>query len=148
MAPESLILPALRAQMGDWTYYITSMTLEDLVGRVTTASAVHESQGLDDMIQRSLGNRASDIRGVPSLATATFLWVRSRRGVRWGGRSGWKSTSMRLHGPGEKREIGLRERSGSYACLAPSGYTRSTGSIGWSALGRLSRWMRRSDQRR
>lgn len=47
--------------MGDWTYYITSMTLEDLVGRVTTASAVHESRAMDDMIRRSLGNRASDI---------------------------------------------------------------------------------------
>ena len=61
MTHDSLLLPAIRAQMGDWTYYTTSMTLEDLAGRVTTASAVHESRALDDMIRRSLGNRASDI---------------------------------------------------------------------------------------
>ena len=58
---DELLLPALRAQMGDWTYYITSMTLRELVRRVTTASAIHQSRGLDDMIQRSLGNRANDI---------------------------------------------------------------------------------------
>lgn len=61
MTHDSLLLPAIRAQMGDWTYYITSMTLEDLAGRVTTASAVHESRALDDMIRRSLGNRSGDI---------------------------------------------------------------------------------------
>lgn len=58
---SELVLPALRAQMGDWTYYITSMTLGEVARRVTTASAVHRSQGLDDMIQRSLGTRAGDI---------------------------------------------------------------------------------------
>ena len=61
MTQNTLLLPALRAKMGDWTYYIASMTLADLVRRVTTASAVHQSRKLDDLIQRSLSPRAGDI---------------------------------------------------------------------------------------
>ena len=58
---KTLFLPALRAEMGDWTYYITSMSLSEVARRVGTASAVHQSEGLGDMIQRSLGARAGDI---------------------------------------------------------------------------------------
>lgn len=58
---SELILPALRANMGDWTYYITSMSLMELSRRVTTASVVHESESLDKMIQRSRSPRADDI---------------------------------------------------------------------------------------
>ena len=61
MIHMELLLPALRAKMGDWTYYIASMTLEELAQRVTTASAIHQSKGLDELIQRSLSPRAEDI---------------------------------------------------------------------------------------
>lgn len=63
MTKEKLLLPALRAQIGDWTYYLTTMTLAELVGRVTTASAFHKSEKLDELIQRSLSPRAKDIAG-------------------------------------------------------------------------------------
>ena len=61
MTHRKLHLPSLRANMGDWTYYIASMTLKELARRVTTASAIHESNTLDELIQRSLSPRAGDI---------------------------------------------------------------------------------------
>ena len=61
MTQETLLLPALRAKMGDWTYYIASMALADLAERVTTASALHQSKRLEELIQRSLSPRAGDI---------------------------------------------------------------------------------------
>ena len=61
MIHNELFLPALRAKMGDWTYYITSMTLAELVERVDTASVVHQSDTLDELIQRSLTPRARHI---------------------------------------------------------------------------------------
>ena len=61
MAHETLLLPALRAAMGDWTYYIASMTLKDLSRRVTTATDLHQPKALDEEIQRSLEPRATDI---------------------------------------------------------------------------------------
>ena len=44
MIHERLLLPALRAAMGDWTYYIASMTLEELAHRVTTATTLHQPE--------------------------------------------------------------------------------------------------------
>ena len=61
MRHETLLLPALRATMGDWTYYIASMTLEELSQRVTTATDLHQPKALDEEIQRSLEPRAADI---------------------------------------------------------------------------------------
>ena len=51
MKQEELLLPAPRAKMGDWTYYIASMTLQDLVDRVTIARASHQFKKLDELIQ-------------------------------------------------------------------------------------------------
>ena len=61
MTHGTLLLPALRAEMGDWTYYIASITLEELAQRVTTATDLHQPKALDEEIQRSLEPRASDI---------------------------------------------------------------------------------------
>ena len=61
MTRDTLLLPALRAEMGDWTYYIASITLEELARRVTTATDLHQPKALDEEIQRSLEPRASDI---------------------------------------------------------------------------------------
>lgn len=61
MTHEELFLPALRAKMGDWTYYIASMTFQELTQRVTTATTLHQPKRLDEEIQRSLSPRARHI---------------------------------------------------------------------------------------
>src|SRR5687767_12289640 len=58
-----LLLPALKAHMGDWAYYIVSMRLRDIAERVHIASEVHRSEQLRELLQRALReSRANEIR--------------------------------------------------------------------------------------
>jgi DNA sulfur modification protein DndB len=60
---DPLLIPALRAHMGDWVYYITFMKLKDLAERVSPAAEIHKSERLQEMIQRALkGRRAEEIK--------------------------------------------------------------------------------------
>ena len=132
MTERELLLPALRANMGDWTYYITSMTLQELVLRVTTASAFHESKRLDELIQRSLSSRAGDI--------AEYLLSQPQRlfgtlvvGV-YGGEPEWLEIEIRESArpwdEGDDRlvgAIGLLRLSGSEKLFALDGQHRLMG---------------------
>ena len=57
-----LILGALRAQIGDWVYYITSMKMKDLAQRVERAQLFYSSKTMQDLLQRSITeSRSSEI---------------------------------------------------------------------------------------
>lgn len=58
---KSLFLPAVRALMGDWTYYSTIMKFRDINERVKYAGEIHESKILQDLIQRELSPRSLEI---------------------------------------------------------------------------------------
>ena len=58
---ETLFLPALRALMGDWTYYCTIMRFQDIKDRIKYAQDIHESRRLQEFIQRQLTPRAKEI---------------------------------------------------------------------------------------
>jgi DNA sulfur modification protein DndB len=56
------LLPAMRARMGDWWYYITTMTFNDITGRVKRVKDIHETSSLKTWIQRELKeNRTHEI---------------------------------------------------------------------------------------
>lgn len=62
VAYPRLRVPALRAHMGDWVYYIGFLRLRDLAERVRTAAEIHRSERLREMIQRVLqGKRTNQI---------------------------------------------------------------------------------------
>ena len=44
--------PALQARMGDWDYYITTLTLEEVAKRVLPATKIVTSPGMNNWIQR------------------------------------------------------------------------------------------------
>ena len=132
MTHRKLYLPALRANMGDWTYYIASMTLKELARRVTTASIVYESKTLDALIQRSVSSRAGDIadyllsqpqRLMGTLVVGVhggqpeWLEVEIRKGVR-----PWNDSDERLEGA-----IGLLRLSGAEKLFALCGQHRVVG---------------------
>jgi DNA sulfur modification protein DndB len=48
------LYPALKAHMGDWTYYIVKMKMRELGAEVHFASEVSDDRTLDDAIQRML----------------------------------------------------------------------------------------------
>lgn len=59
---DSIHLPALRAHMGDWVYYVTIMKMEDISERVKYAEQLYENPKLRDLLQREIkGTRAKEI---------------------------------------------------------------------------------------
>lgn len=56
-------LPAIRAKMGNWTYYVTTLSFQqvnDFVSKVD--DELHKSEGLRDLIQRSITNNYLSIK--------------------------------------------------------------------------------------
>ncbi|MDE2716113.1 MAG: DGQHR domain-containing protein, partial [Chloroflexota bacterium] len=134
MIHEELLLPALRAKMGDWTYYIASMTLRELAQRVTTVGDFHWAKNLDEELQRSLSPRARDI--------ADYLISQPQRlfgtlvvGV-YGGEPEWLEVEISSHArpwdEGDERLngiIGLLRLSGSEQLFALDGQHRLVGTV-------------------
>ena len=58
---NELIIPALRAHMGDWIYYVTFLRMDQIADQIHIAQEIHTSNVLKDMIQRQITNRASQI---------------------------------------------------------------------------------------
>lgn len=58
---NELLLPALRAQMGDWTYYVSILKFADVATRVSVAEEIHKSESLNELIQRELTGRSKEI---------------------------------------------------------------------------------------
>lgn len=52
-------VPAIKARMGDWTYYITKMKFGEVANQVKLADEIHKNKDLDDLIQRDLSERVA-----------------------------------------------------------------------------------------
>lgn len=50
-------IPALKAKMGDWQYYVTVMKLGKIARECRLAEEIHVNKDLDDLIQRELQDR-------------------------------------------------------------------------------------------
>lgn len=53
--------PCLRGVMGDWVYYSTIMSAQQIKGRVMAAQEIREAKALDDYLQRDLKARVKKI---------------------------------------------------------------------------------------
>ena len=51
------IYPAIRAQMGDWKYYIVRMKMREIAQEVKLAHDIYKDTTLSDAIQRTLGDK-------------------------------------------------------------------------------------------
>lgn len=56
-----LFLPALRARMGDWTYYVSFMNMGDIASRISVVDDIHSSTSLKEWLQRMLTNNSQKI---------------------------------------------------------------------------------------
>jgi DNA sulfur modification protein DndB len=57
-----MILPSLRAHMGDWIYYVTFMKMGDIAKRVKMVAEIHRSDKLRNWIQREVTDRSEQIK--------------------------------------------------------------------------------------
>ena len=56
-----LTIPALRANMGDWVYYVSFLRMDQIAAQIHLAQEIHESNELRDMIQRRITDRSREI---------------------------------------------------------------------------------------
>ncbi|GHT34358.1 hypothetical protein FACS189434_10380 [Bacteroidia bacterium] len=61
MNTAKLILPCLRGVVGDWVYYSTLMTAEQISVWIKTAKDIREAKSLDEELQRDLKERKKQI---------------------------------------------------------------------------------------
>ena len=57
---QRVLMPALRAAMGDWVYYVATMSMDELALRVDFAQEVHPSKALNELIQRRLTHKRAE----------------------------------------------------------------------------------------
>ena len=58
---NEMIIPALRAHMGDWIYYITFLRMDQIANSIHFTENIYSSNVLNDMIQREVTNRSRQI---------------------------------------------------------------------------------------
>lgn len=114
---SKLALPALRASMGDWVYYICFMRMEDASARISIAKEIHSSKSLQDLLQRQLTNR--------SLEISTYLLSQSQRFFNalvvgtYGGDPQW--TELAIKDTSLREEMAFSYLDGSLGILTLSG---------------------------
>ena len=136
MALESSIkrFPALQARMGDWDYYITTLTLREVADRLLPATKIVTSPGISNWIQRRvMPGRAENIASYliereqhffPSIVVGVYL-----------GEPTWYPISVEdneiLGTPGldarSKETLGILELDGSEELYAIDGQHRVAG---------------------
>jgi len=58
LSKKELMVPCLRATMGDWIYYVSLMKFEDIAERIKLAKDIHKHSGLKELLQRTLTDRS------------------------------------------------------------------------------------------
>ncbi|MEX2246934.1 MAG: DNA sulfur modification protein DndB [Dehalococcoidia bacterium] len=96
-APHGLVLPAIRARMGDWTYYVSWLKLGDVATQVSAAQEIHSSSALQDLLQRELTARSRTIRDY--LLNQPQRFFNALILGTYGGRPEWAELEVR-EGPG------------------------------------------------
>ena len=130
---SALIMPALRGQMGDRTFYTACMKMRDLAERVEIATVFHKSGELSRLIQREVaGDHANRIEKYLSDNRERFFSALVI-GI-YGGAPEWFELSVGGNqeypdGPGESLEgiVGYLQLSGQERLFAIDGQHRVVG---------------------
>jgi DNA sulfur modification protein DndB len=70
---EVLLIPALRARMGDWIYYVAAMKMIDIAERVSVVPDIHRAASLNELLQRVV-DESGQARKI-----ATYLLTQEQR---------------------------------------------------------------------
>lgn len=58
---SSIKLPSLRGRMGDWFYYVSLLSFEELANRTSLVPEIHKNKELSRWIQREVSDRSEEI---------------------------------------------------------------------------------------
>ena len=128
---EPLFLPALRATMGDWVYYVSFMSMGDIASRVSVVDDIHSSRSLKEWLQRMLTNNSEKI--------ADYLIGQEQRLFNaivvgtYGGKPNWHEIAVKGRGSilevpeNTEGTMGLLELQGDETLFAIDGQHRVEG---------------------
>lgn len=130
---ERLFLPALRATMGDWVYYISFMSMENIATRVRVADDIHTSKSMEGWLQRDITDN--------SVKITEYLLIQEQRLFNaivvgtYGGEPNWHEISVTGRDfdevpEGTEGSIGLLELRGDETLFAIDGQHRVKGIAG------------------
>jgi len=132
---QKIILPAIRSRVGDWSFYVTTMRLEDVATYVKAPDEVHESKRLAEWIQReAIESHAESISDYILGSEQRFLGSLII-GV-YGGHPDWSPLKIRIgHGENVDEEqleriegaLGLLHLSGEEKLFPVDGQHRVAG---------------------
>lgn len=127
-----LLIPALRARMGSWAYYVGVMRMKDIAERVSIVQDIHPSERLQDFLQRQLSNR--------SKAISDYLLNQNQRFFNslvigtYGGQPQWLELGVKAKDAEQEKRlqdiegiVGFLELSGDETLFAIDGQHRVAG---------------------
>ena len=54
---SKIVLPAIRARVGDWNYYVTTLSFEEVAELIKAPDEIHERKKLADQARNKSANR-------------------------------------------------------------------------------------------
>ena len=90
---NTLRLPAIRAHMGDWMYYVTFLTMNQIAEHVRFAEDIHSNESLRDLLQRRLTKRSGNI--TQYLLNQDQRFFNALVVASYGGAPKWQEISLR-----------------------------------------------------
>lgn len=97
-AATKLALPALRASMGVWIYYICFLKMKEIAERISVAEEIHSSESLKDLLQRRLTDRSQSISNY--LLNQPQRFFNALVVATYGGNPQWNELAIRDSSPG------------------------------------------------
>jgi DNA sulfur modification protein DndB len=118
-------IPALRANIGDWTYYVTTLTFEQVRTHVSQINQeLHKSESLRDLIQRSISSNYLDIKSY--ILNQPELFFNSLVLAVYDDYPDWREIEFTYEGE-ETYQMGLLEFPGAFKIFPVDGQHRVEG---------------------
>lgn len=130
---SAISLPCLRGQVEDWIYYVTLMQYGEISSRFKLAEEIHKNKTLNELLQRALTSRSSEI-GEYVLKQKQHFFNAIIAGI-YEGEPRWIDIDLKgvsesqIHGDPQfvKDAIGVLELNGSEKIFAIDGQHRVEG---------------------
>ena len=127
-----LMVPALKAFMGSWVYYIGFMKMQDIAERISIIGDIHSSTKLQEFLQRQLSDRSEDITDY--LLNQEQRFFNSLVIGTYGGKPEWLELGIKAKNAEEEEllldlegKLGFLKLSGSETLFAIDGQHRIAG---------------------
>lgn len=118
-------IPAIRAKIGVWVYYIAALKFSEVIQRINDPAKIHKSKLLSELLQRSITNNAKKIADYISYQDERFF--NSLVLAVYDGDPQWHEVRLDYGDDEEYYDIGLLELSGNEKIFPIDGLHRVEG---------------------